>query len=119
MTPLTVSGHFWWAACAAPTISTIPCPRVELGEPPTLLLTRRLVPVACHQQHRAPDAGQRFIGQFGTADAVLVQCRDQVAPVLGPMGGLVQASQRERPSAVQMTPGAEPGSRWGGRFPGR
>ena len=79
-----------------------PCPRIDLRKSPALPLTRRLVPLARHQQNRARDAGQCVFGQFGPRHAVLVQRRDQVAPVLGPMVGLVQTSQRERPRAVQM-----------------
>jgi hypothetical protein len=78
----------------------IPRVRIELAEPAALLLTRRFVIVACHQQDRASDAGQHVVRQLGTRHAVLVQGRDQVAPVVGAMGGLMKASQRVWPGAV-------------------
>jgi hypothetical protein len=66
--------------------------RIDLGEPPTLLLTCEFVPLACHQKNRARDASQHVIGQFGPGHTVLVHRCDQVAPVLGTMGGFMQAS---------------------------
>src|ERR1700738_3352699 len=79
----------------------IPRLRIELAEPAALLLALRFFILARHEQDRASDTGQDIVGQLGTRHAVLVQGRHQVAPVLWTMVGLMKASQREWPPAVE------------------
>ena len=73
---------------------------VDLGEPPALGPPRRLVQSAGDQQDGAADSSKGFRRELRPADAVLMQRGHKPTPVLRPVVGLVQASQRERPRAV-------------------
>ena len=108
MTCSNLSRHLWCTACAAPSSSDVARRGIDFGEPPSLGPPRRLVVCAGHQQHRATDATKCFRRQLGSTETVPMQRRHQLTPVLGSVVGLVQATQRERPGAVQVLKARSP-----------